>query len=181
MSDVVVAKRYAEALLQLGNEKATLDALNEEASVVQEAFKQNPKLLAFLTHPGVKNDKKKQFIADVFQGLSTELMNTMKLLAERNRIELMPAIVDYFIEFTNAAKGISKATVFSVRALSDVEIQKLGETFAIRFGKKAIKLENKVDPSIIGGIKLRMGNTIYDGSINGKLKRIERSIVTANK
>lgn len=181
MSEAVVAKRYAEALYQIGSEKAILDTLEIDAGVVQEVFNQNKKLLMFLTHPRVENKKKKQFINEVFQGLSGDMLNTMKLLVERNRIDLMPFIVKQFIHFTNEAKGIAEATVFSVRPLSDSEIQKLSETFAKRFNKKAIKLENKVDPSIIGGIKLRMGNSIYDGSISGKLKRIERSIVTANK
>ncbi|ASK62086.1 F0F1 ATP synthase subunit delta [Virgibacillus phasianinus] len=181
MSEAVVAKRYAEALFQLGTEKKALDHLEEEASVVQEIFGQNKKLLVFLTHPRVANEKKKQFLTDVFKGLSADLLNTMKLLVDRNRIDLMPVIVKEFLYLTNEAKGISEATVFSVRALSDDEIEKLSGSFAKRFGKKAIKLENKVDPSIIGGIKLRMGNSIYDGSISGKLKRIERSIVTANK
>lgn len=181
MSEAVVAKRYAEALFQLGSEKATLETLEAEAGVVQEVFNQNTNLLTFLTHPGVDNNKKQQFISDVFQGLSADMQNTMKLLVERNRINLMPFVVDQFIRFANEAKGISEATVYSVRALSETEIQKLELTFAKRFHKKAIKLENKVDPSIIGGIKLRMGNSIYDGSISGKLKRIERSIVTANK
>lgn len=181
MSEAVVAKRYAEALFQLGSEKSTLDNLDQEALVVQKVFEQNKKLHSFLTHPGVTNDKKKQFITEVFKGMSADMLNTMKLLVGRNRAELMPLIVDQFIHLSNDAKGIAEATVYSVRALSVDEIQKLENTFAKRFEKKAIKLENKVDPSIIGGIKLRMGNSIYDGSISGKLKRIERSIVTANK
>ncbi|ASN04070.1 F0F1 ATP synthase subunit delta [Virgibacillus necropolis] len=181
MSEAVVAKRYAEALFQLGTEKSTLDNLKEEASVLQEVFARNKKILTFLTHPRVKSDKKNQIITEVFQGFSGDMVNTMKLLVERNRVELLPSIVDHFIDLSNEAKGISEATVYSVQALSGDEILKLEQTFAKRFQKKAIKLINKVDPSIIGGIKLRIGNTIYDGSISGKLKRIERSIVTANK
>lgn len=181
MNKTLVAKRYAEALFQLGTEKKSLAKLEEEANVIQEVLVKNTELLTFLTHPGVQGDKKKQFIMEVFHGLSTDMKNTMKLLVDRNRVELMPAIVDHFIYFTNEAKGISKAIVFSVRALSNTEIQKLETTFARRFNKKAIRLENIVDPTMIGGIKLRIGNTIYDGSISGKLKRIERSIVTANK
>lgn len=181
MNKAVVAKRYAEALFQLGTEKKTLAKLEEEANVVQEVLVENTKLLTFLTHPGVQDDKKQQFIMEVFKELSADMRNTMKLLVERNRVSLMPTIVDHFIHLTNEAKGISEATVYSVRALTNAEIQKLGNTFAIRFNKKAIRLENKVDPSMIGGIKLRIGNTIYDGSISGKLKRIERRIVTANK
>jgi F-type H+-transporting ATPase subunit delta len=81
----------------------------------------------------------------------------------------------------NGAKGIAEATVYSVRALSDAELEKLAQTFAKRLNKNAVKLENKVDPSIIGGVKIRMGNTIYDGSLSAKLKRIERNITATNK
>ncbi|MFZ3578582.1 F0F1 ATP synthase subunit delta [Virgibacillus sp. DJP39] len=181
MSEAVVAKRYAEALFQVGTDKSTIDQLDKEMNVLQQVFKQNSNLLPFLTNPRVENAKKKQFLTEVFKGISTDLLNTMKLLVERSRVELMPFVVDHFIHMSNDAKGISDATVYSVHALSEDDLKKLSKTFAKRFGKKSINLENKIDPSIIGGIKLRMGNSIYDGSISGKLKRIERSIVSANK
>ena len=71
--------------------------------------------------------------------------------------------------------------VYSVRALSEEECRQLELSFAKRFAKRAIELNNVVDPSLIGGMKIRVGNTIYDGSVSGMLKRIERNIVTANK
>ncbi|MFD1036852.1 F0F1 ATP synthase subunit delta [Virgibacillus byunsanensis] len=174
MSEAVVSKRYAEALFQLGNEKATLEKLIEELHVVREVFQNNQQLYKFLKHPKVNYVEKKQFLDEAFQGYSTDVLNTMKLLVERQRVEIIPSTIDHFIKLVNDAEGIAQATVYSVRELSDMEKQELESKFAKRFNKKAIKLENIVDPSIIGGVKIRMGNTIYDGSISGKLRRIER-------
>lgn len=181
MSEAVVAKRYADALFQLGNEKQTQDKLVEEFLVVKEVFQENQKLIAFLKHPRVQNVEKKQFLEEVFHGFSIDVINTLKLLIDRHRVEIIPSIVEHLNHLANDAKGIAEATAYSVRALSDAELEELAQTFAKRLNKKAIKLENKVDPSLIGGVKIRMGNTIYDGSLSAKLKRIEQNIVSTNK
>ncbi|APC49744.1 F0F1 ATP synthase subunit delta [Virgibacillus halodenitrificans] len=181
MSEAVVAKRYADALFQIGNEKTTIKQFGEDLLVVKEVFETNESLYTFLKHPRVNNEKKKQFLAEVFQGLHADVVNTLKILVERHRIEITSSIIDHFIQLVNDAKGSAAATVYSVRELSDAERKELEVSFAKRFNKQEIQLENVVDPSLIGGMKIRMGNTIYDGSVSGKLRRIEREIVTANK
>ncbi|WP_373893969.1 F0F1 ATP synthase subunit delta [Virgibacillus natechei] len=176
----VVASRYADALFQLGEDKANLEKLVEDFQIVHEVFQNNEQLHTFLTHPRINNEKKKQLLVEAFQGLSTDALNTLKLLVDRRRTEIIPSIIDHFIQLVNDAKEIAEATVYSVRELSDDERSQLETTFAKRFNKKAIKLKNVVDTSIIGGIKIRIGNTIYDGSVSGKLSRIARNIGTAN-
>ncbi|MFC4024969.1 F0F1 ATP synthase subunit delta [Oceanobacillus longus] len=180
MSEQVVAKRYADALFQLGKEKNTQEQFVKEFRVVREVFNNNKQLVPFLKHPKVNNEKKKQFIQEVFQGLHTDVVNTIKLLVERHRTAAIPSIIDHFIQLVNDAKGIADATVYSVRELTEVERTQLQVSFAKRMGKTAINLENVVDPSIVGGIKIRVGNTIYDGTVRGKLDRISRKIVSAN-
>ncbi|SHH59734.1 MULTISPECIES: F0F1 ATP synthase subunit delta [Virgibacillus] len=181
MSNETIAKRYADALFQLGQEKSLLEALTQELKVVKKAFQDNKDLYTFLMHPRISNAKKQQFLRDVFQQAHKEVVNILNLLVQRHRIELLPAIIDHFIRLVNDAKGIAAATVYSVRALSEEECRQLESSFAKRFNKQAIELTNIVEPSLIGGMKIRVGNTIYDGSVSGKLKRIERNIVTANK
>ncbi|GGJ91890.1 ATP synthase subunit delta [Lentibacillus kapialis] len=179
MSDVA-ASRYAEALFQIGDEKGKMDQLAEELDVLKSIFVENEQLVSFLEHPRIDNDTKKQFIDDVFQAFSNEVVTTLDLLNKRHRIGNLPAIIDHFTHMVNDAKGIAEATVYTVRELSDSEKEQLENTFAKRFNKQAIKLNTVVDSSIIGGLKLRIGNTIYDGTISGKLKRIKRNIVTAD-
>lgn len=181
MSEAVVAKRYAEALFQLGQEKNTLDDLIEQFGIVSDVFKNNEQLYTFLEHPRINNEKKKQFIQDVFQGLQTDVINTMKLLVDRHRTEITPSIINYFTQMVNDAKAIAEATVHSVRKLSDTETQQLADRLAAQLDKETVNITNVVDPEIIGGLRIRIGNTIFDGSIRGKLARMERRILTANK
>jgi F-type H+-transporting ATPase subunit delta len=182
MSEAVVAKRYAEALFQIGKEKNTLDKLAEELRTVRKVFQDNQKQLhTFLTHPRVKKEQKKQFLQEVFTGLGTDVVHTLQLLAERHRIQITPYLADHFIHLVNDAKGIAEATVYSVRGLSDKEQTALAKNLAKRFNKQEVRLENTVDASMIGGMKIRIGNTIYDGSLSGKLRRLERNIATADK
>ena len=181
MSEAVVAKRYAEALFQLGNEKAVLEQFVEELRLIQEVFEKNDELYTFLAHPRINNAKKKQFMDEVFQGLKKDVVNTLKVLIERHRIEIVSSMVDHLIRLYNDAKGIAEATVYSVRTLSNPERQALTTSFVKRFNKSTFMINNVVDPTLVGGMKIRMGNTIYDGSISGKLKRMKQNIVTANK
>lgn len=180
MSETVVAKRYADALFQLGKEKDTLNKFEEEFNVVREVFENNAELNTFLMHPQINNEKKKQLLSVAFKGMQADVVNTLKLLVDRHRIAIIPTVIEHFTQLVNDAKGIAEATVYSVRALSDAEKNQLATTFSKRLHKTSIKLTNIVDTSILGGIKIRVGNTIYDGTIGGKLKRIERNITTAN-
>ncbi|GIO26862.1 F0F1 ATP synthase subunit delta [Ornithinibacillus bavariensis] len=176
MSEAVVAKRYADALFQLGSGKATLSEITEELRVVNQVFHENRELNAFLIHPRVTNEKKRLFLDEVFKGVSVDVLNTLKLLVERHRIGIVSQIVDAFVALVNDASGIAQGKVYSVRKLSDAEKAELETSFAKRLNKSVVKLENIVDPSIVGGMKIRMGNTIYDGTISGKLRRIEQNM-----
>lgn len=180
MSDVVVANRYADALFQIANEQGKTEQLAKEFNVLEEIFQDNIQLNEFLMHPRVTNDKKKQFLDEVFKDFSADVKNTLKILVERHRIEVIPSIIEHYLEQVNDAKGIVEATVYSARELSDAERERIEKTFAKRLDKQTVKLENIVDPSVLGGVKVRVGNSIYDGTISGKLQRLERNIGIAN-
>ena len=180
MSEAIVAKRYADALFQLGNEKNTLDQFVEEFRVVKEVFQKEEQLNTFLEHPRINQMKKKELLEAAFQNMDQDVLNTLLLLLERDRVQIVPSMIDHLIQRVNDAKGIAEATVYSVRELSDSEKKELENTIAKRFEKQSVTIHNVVDPTIIGGIRVRVGNTIIDGSISGKLRRMEREIATAN-
>lgn len=181
MSNSVVAKRYADALFQLGKEKNSLDQLVADFLVVRQIFTNDQKLNVFLKHPKIDNEKKKQLLTDVFKGTDQVVVNTLKLLVDRHRTSTIPSIVDHLVALVNDAKGIADATVYSIRELSTDEKEQLQTSFAKRLGKTSVQITNVVDPKILGGMKIRVGNTIYDGTVSNKLNRISRSIVSANK
>lgn len=180
MSNQVVAARYADALFQLGDEKNILEEYADNLKVVNEVFKENQQLHSFLNHPSVNGGTKIQMLEKAFSSLHTDILNALKLLAERRRTGIIQEITEHFIQRVNERKGIAEATVYSVRELSEQEQRELKLTFAKRFNKSNVHLINIIDPEILGGIKVQVGNTIFDGSVKGKLKRLERDIVTAN-
>lgn len=180
MSNEVVAKRYADALFRLGIEQQKIEQLAADLKVVKPVFQNDKKLANFLTHPKIDQATKKQLVVEAFQGVDETILNTLQLLVDRHRILIIPAIIDEFLILVNDAKGMADATVYSTRNLSDDEKTQLERSFAARLGKSAVQFHNIVDPSILGGIKIRVGNTIYDGTVKGKLNRISRRIVSAN-
>ncbi|MCP8617443.1 F0F1 ATP synthase subunit delta [Salirhabdus salicampi] len=181
MSNSVIAKRYAVALFQLGQEKSILDRLEEELLTVRNVFQENDQLLPFFKHPRIDADKKKKVLSDAFQKFSPEVTHTLHLFIDRHREEVIPSFIDRFVEMTNEARGIAEADVYTARELKEEEASALQEVFAKKLNKKSLRIRTVIDPTLLGGVKLKIGNRIYDGSVSGKLARIERNLVSANK
>src|SRR5699024_10377837 len=137
MSGQIVARRYADALFQLGDEKGSLDQLVDEFRLIKDVFQEND-LIAFLVHPRIAIDQKYSFLDRVFAGFSRECVNTIKLLVKRHRIHIVPSVVDHFIQLVNDARGIADATVYSDRPLSDEELKQLEKTIAERTNNRRI-------------------------------------------
>ncbi|MFY4775241.1 F0F1 ATP synthase subunit delta [Metabacillus sp. RGM 3146] len=178
MSNEIVAKRYASALFQIALEQESLQAFEEDLKVVKQVFRSNPKLIAMLNHPKISVNEKKSLVQSGFASLlNPAVLNTLSLLVDRNRIDVINEMADEFTRLSNEKSGTEDGIVYSVRILSNEELNELSVAFAKKIGKKALRLENVIDQSLVGGVKIRMGNRIYDGSISGKLERIERTLV----
>lgn len=181
MSKEIVAQRYAVALFQLAKEKGILEQVEQDLRLVTEVFQTEKELLPFLKHPKVEISKKKELLKTAFSSISTEVQNTLFMLVDRHREEVIPALVDSFFAKSFEERQIAEAKVYSVKALSEEEMSALSELFAKKIGKSKLLIDNIVDKSLIGGVKLRIGNRIYDGSVSGKLERIERQLVSAKQ
>ncbi len=177
---IVVAKRYADALFKLATEKNQAETIQQELTIVQEVFANNPKWATMLNHPRVSKDEKMDMINKAFEKTNQQIVNMIKLLIERNRIESIQAVIGHYDELYNEANGMAHATVYSVRSLTSEEKTQLETSFKKQLNKKSMTIDNVVDPSIIGGMKIKIGNTIYDGSISGKLNRLKNSLVSVS-
>ncbi len=176
----VVAKRYAEALFQLAQEKEIADQLISELGIVKEVFEENKEFVEILSHPRVPLEKKKAMIDEAFKSFDRIVLNTLKILVERHRLAEVAGIVDHYVYLYNEAKGIATATVYTVRPLTDDEKTSLENSFKKRLDMDSITFNNEIDKSLIGGVKIQVGNTIYDGSISGMLNRLKNRLTTAN-
>ncbi|MDG4658509.1 F0F1 ATP synthase subunit delta [Ectobacillus antri] len=177
MSKDIVASRYAVALFKLAKEKHMLETFEEELRTVKEVFQNTKELHMFLEQPNISNEKKKDMLKTVFSSLSQPMLNTLCLLVDKQREDIVTDIADAYFELANAERNIADATVYSVRPLTEDEKAGIAEVFAKRDGKDAIRIKNVVNTELLGGIKVRIGNRIYDGSLQGKLARIQRELL----
>jgi F-type H+-transporting ATPase subunit delta len=177
MSNSTVAKRYALALFQLSKENNLLDQMEEELRVVKQVITNSSDLNAVLKSPKVTIDKKKEIVKDSFSKINPFVLNTLMILIDRHREEYITEVADHFVGLANEERGIAEALVYSVRQLTDAEKEALSVSFAAKVGKKSLRIENIVDTDLLGGLKLRIGNRIFDGSLRGKLDRLERKLL----
>lgn len=177
MNGSMVAKRYALALFQIAREKQLLEKIEEELRVLKEVLYLNEELTAVLKSPKLSKEKKKEILSTSFSSLNPIILNTLLLMVDRHRQDEMIAVADTFIELANEERGIEEADVYSIRPLSDDEKAALSSSFAAKIGKKSLEIENIVDSNLLGGLKIRIGNRIFDGSLQGKLERLERQLL----
>lgn len=178
MTSSMIARRYALALFQIAKERQLLGVVEEELRVVKEVIQYNPDLKAVLKSTKLSKEKKKEILKAAFASVSEYVLNTLLLLIDRHRDDQIVNVVNEFIELANDEMGVAEAEVHSIRPLTDAEREAISATFAAKVGKKSLKLENFVDSNLLGGVKLRIGNRIYDGSLRGKLDRLERKLLS---
>jgi F-type H+-transporting ATPase subunit delta len=172
------AKRYALALFQIAKEQQLLGVVEEELRVVKEVFVYNTDLKALLKSSKLTIDKKKEILTTAFTSVNPYVLNTLMILIDRHREDEIIEVANQFLELANEEKGIADAQVISTRELSEAEREAISATFGAKVGKKSLRIENIVDSELLGGVKLRIGNRIYDGSLRGKLDRLERKLLS---
>lgn len=171
------AERYALALFEIAGKHDASVEVEQDLREVQKAFEQNPELLELLSSPKLEANEKKNIISNLFGQGNAYVLNTLQLLSERKRLDELSEIVDEYIRLDNAAQGIEDAIVYSVSPLTEEERANISSVFAKKIGKQALRIENVIDPSLIGGMRLQIGNRIFDSSISSKLERLQRQLI----
>lgn len=147
--------------------------MNELTKIVKES----PDLLTLLNAPKFSIGRKKQMVAEIFAGATPEVLHTVQLLVEKKRVNEVKLIANAYAELAAKAQGTADATVFSTRALSAEESANISTTFAKLVGKQSLNITNEIDPSLLGGIRVQIGNHIYDSSVANKLERLKRELI----
>ncbi|RSL29668.1 F0F1 ATP synthase subunit delta [Salibacterium salarium] len=175
------ANRYAVALFELSKEKNILDQIRSEVEVVKQVFTDNKELDELLLHPMVSKEKKEQLIQESFSSLSDIVQHTLLLLLERKRMNIVIPLIEKFEELADEEQKIGHATVYTVKPLSEKEHEKIAQTFADKTGKETLHLKNEIDHDLIGGMKLHIGDIVFDGSVQGQLNRLQQNLVSGKR
>lgn len=177
MSNSVVAKRYATALFELAQQHGQTGSIQEEVKELNKAFRDNKELGELLGSPKFSSAKKKEIIANIFQGVNPLVLNALNVLLDAKRMDEAQNVFGEFLDLADDAAGIAEAKVYSTRPLTEQESNALSATFAKKIGKLSLRIENIIDPSLIGGVRLQIGNQIYDSSLSAKLEKLQRKLI----
>jgi F-type H+-transporting ATPase subunit delta len=175
---LAVATRYARALLELGQETRTLDALIGELESASSTYTGSAELRSTLENPRLGRDVKQAIIVDVANalGLSAHAKNTLRLLVERRRISALSSITARLRELADREKGLVHAEVTSAIRLTEDFYERLRGQLESLTGKK-ISVRRSEDPSLIGGVVVRIGDTVIDGSLKSRLESLKQSLL----
>ena len=173
----VIAKRYATALLDIGTETGQLDELASEIARAAEAYESSLELRNAFENPLIPIAAKKAILGDIADGLrlGTTAKNFLGILVDRRRIRALPPIATRLREMADLRRGISRAEVLTAMPLPEEYFEKLQRELERITGRK-VALDRKLDPTLLCGVLVRIGDTVYDGSLVARLKQLKETM-----
>ncbi|TCO78799.1 F0F1 ATP synthase subunit delta [Marinisporobacter balticus] len=172
----LVSKTYASALFEVANENNQLDQLREELTFVLEMFEKHPEFYRFYITPQISKEEKKQVLQELFKShLSIEVLNFLKIILDKRRTHDLKRIVNKYVQFVNDHNNIVEGIITTVIPLENKNKEHLENKLSNMTGKK-IQLKNEIDPSIIGGILVRIGDKVIDGTIQSRLNELQKDL-----
>jgi len=177
MSDRSVARRYARALYQEAQEQGNLSAVDEDMDVIRQSLQDSRELVRFFDSPVISREKKASVAAILFkERLRPLTFRYMQLLIEKQREDLFPEIVDAYQNLRDEHNDIVEATVTVAFPLSPPDKDRIQEAVEQLTGRH-VRLDVKERPGIIGGIVVRVGDTVYDGSVYHQLESLREQLL----
>jgi len=173
-----IASKYAEAVLELAVGLRQEEKIFEEIKLIAAVIASDKEMTIIINHPSIDAAEKKQFLSSLFAGKISDLsQNLIGLLADKRRLDLIPFIENSYRELLNKRKNIVSATLSCSEKLADSAVANIKAQLAEHLGK-TLELEVKVDPALIGGVVLKMGDQVIDGSLRGQLKALEKTLLS---
>ena len=180
MSSRLTARRYAKALLQIGDKQGNVPQLQQELESVAAAVSANSDLTRLVASPLVLPTKK----AEVFEAIlaaanvSQTLRHFFRVVAEAGRLNLLPELRRTFGDLVDERAGIVEAKVASAQPLGDAQAKALIASLTQRTGK-TIRLTWSQDAALLGGLKVQVGSTVLDASLQGQLRQLKTQLLSA--
>ena len=179
-NDASVARRYAEALFGIAKKRDEVDEVADSLHAVAQAVGGSRELMSALHHPLLTDEKKRAIVHGVFGGqIREDVERFLFLVIEKGRAVLLPQVVEEFDRMVDEYRGAADAEAISAVPLSPAQTASLETALNRKFGLK-VRLKTRVDESILGGLIVRVGDKLIDGSVatrlqlmNEQLKRVK--------
>ncbi len=173
-----IAEVYARALFEVAQEQDKLDEVHEQLEAFAEAIAENRDMARFFFSPYFSTEEKKEGLHKTVQGADEAVMNFFEALLERHRMPVIFRIRDRFDKLWEEENKLLPVEVTSAIELDKKTVNDIGKSIGEQVDRK-IELSSKVDPEILGGVVLRVGNFVLDASIRNRLEKLRKQVAQA--
>ena len=173
-----IARRYAEALYEAAKDAGLTKEIGEQLEQLLRVLKTDRELDLAFRSPALTASRRRQLLEECFQGeLHPFVLNLCQLLWTKGRENSLPSVVTAYRQLLRKDEGLLTAEVVSAANLTEEQLAPLRQALEKRFGQPVI-IEMKVDRSLLGGVRVRVGNTVLDGSVRGHLQALRERMLS---
>ena len=174
----LISKTYGDALLELMVEEDRTDEMLGEVTSLRQILSENPDFSRLINNPRVDMDEKLKVVENVFRGrASDELTGFLLTVVSKGRFPQIDDILEYYVNEVEKIKGIGKAYVTTPIPLSAEEKKKIEDRLLSTTSFNSVRIDYAIDESLIGGMKIRIGDRVVDSSISTKIAGLKQSLM----
>lgn len=168
-----IDRRYAEALANLAETNESLDAAQTDLGVFAEMYSKQADFVRFFLSPEIGKKEKKETLQSMFNGSCSIVLPFLKLLIDKGRIKNLPEIYKEYVDIAEKRKRVLDLKIRTFAAIEDEQIKKLKEKYMKEYNAKSVNVTISIEPELLGGIIVQIGDRVIDGSIKGRLKGLK--------
>jgi ATP synthase F1 delta subunit len=173
-----IAEVYSRSLFEVAQDKGSLDRVHDELGEFTDAMNASQDLRVFFFSPYFSSQEKKEGISRMVEGADENFVRFLEVLAERHRMPAIFRIRRAFDELWREENKLLPVTVTSAVDLDSELVEGIGERIEEQTGRR-VELSSKVDPDVLGGIVLQVGNMVLDASVRNRLEQLRKSVARA--
>jgi F-type H+-transporting ATPase subunit delta len=173
-----IAEVYARALFEVAKEHEALDRVHDELGEFAAALSDDRTLQVFLFSPYFSSDEKRDGVAKIVSDADERFVNFLELLAERHRMPALFRIKRDFDALWAEENKLLPVTVTSAVELDEGLVKEIGQRIEDQTGRR-VELSSNVDPDVLGGLMVRVGNMVLDGTVRNRLERLRKQVAKA--
>jgi F-type H+-transporting ATPase subunit delta len=173
-----IAEVYARSLFEVAQDQGQLDEIHEQLDEFSDVLSENRQLQLFFFSPYFSSDEKKNGVAKVIDGGNEYFVRFLELLAEKHRLPVLFRIRREFDSLWAKEQKLLEVSVTSAVDLDEETVKGIGKKIEEQTGNR-VELAAHVDPDLIGGLVIRVGNMVLDASVRNRLERLRRQVATA--
>ena len=173
-----IAEVYARALFEVARDNGVLDRVHDELGQFADALDEDRNLQVFLFSPYFSSEEKKRGVRQVVSDADERFLNFLELLAERHRVPALFRIRRLFDDMWADEHKLLPVTVTSATELDKRLVDDIGKRIEEQTGRQ-VELSSNVDPDVLGGLRVQVGNMVLDATVRNRLERLRKQVAKA--